>query len=289
MNRSFSDARSIPVRLSALCPCVSTHSVTGNGMLRRACPSAGAKSVVRAQHPVTRSPVSPSLLVPGAPIHIRERMQPYQGADGTSGIDAYETGEDFIRVRFRDGTVYVYTHESTGQEAVDRMKALASDGRGLNTFINTNVRTRYAWQEPIDWGSTTGGEPPVVYEVIAVVRDDVREAYERYMRERHVPDLLDTGAFVDASIAVASPGRYRIAYTAAGRAALDAYLRDHAARLRAHFLEEFPEGVDVSREEWTVLERWQVRAGTPDGDGDGDGDGNRDRDGRGAHSIAAGG
>ena len=139
------------------------------------------------------------------------------------------------------------------------MKALAGEGRGLNTFINTSVRTRYAWQEPIDRDSAAGGAPRVVYEVTAIVREETREGYERYMRERHIPDLLDTGAFLDASIAVSAPGRYRIAYTAIDRATLDAYLRDHAGRLRADFLAHFPEGVDVSREEWTVLERGHPR------------------------------
>jgi hypothetical protein len=57
-------------------------------------------------------------------------MQPYQEADGTSGIEGYETGEDYIRVRFRDGTEYVYTHESTGSDAVDRMKELAAADAG---------------------------------------------------------------------------------------------------------------------------------------------------------------
>ena len=59
----------------------------------------------------------------GALIAKCESMQPYQGAEGTSGIEAYETGDDYIRVRFHDGTVYVYTHERTSARGRRRWSA----------------------------------------------------------------------------------------------------------------------------------------------------------------------
>lgn len=94
------------------------------------------------------------------------------------------------------------------------------------------------------------------YEITATVRPDLCDSYERYMRDRHIPDLMRTGAFVAASISRSAAGRYRIRYEARSRAELDAYLAQHAPRLREHFSETFPEGVEVVREEWTVLERW---------------------------------
>jgi hypothetical protein len=96
----------------------------------------------------------------------------------------------------------------------------------------------------------------VTYEITAIVRTELRADYERYMREHHIPDLLATGAFTGASIAVGEAGRYRVRYVARDRAALDGYLRDHAPALRAHFAATFPDGVEVTREEWTLLERW---------------------------------
>lgn len=96
----------------------------------------------------------------------------------------------------------------------------------------------------------------VTYEITAVVPPDLREAYEEYMRGRHIPDLMATGAFAAASISRSAPGRYRIRYEAVSRAALDAYLSDHAPRLRNHFLTIFPTGIELAREEWEVLERW---------------------------------
>ncbi|MER3444465.1 MAG: hypothetical protein C4333_10245 [Meiothermus sp.] len=102
----------------------------------------------------------------------------------------------------------------------------------------------------------------ITYEVTATVRPDLCEAYERYMRERHIPDLLQTSAFAGASFSRSAPGRYRVRYEAHDRAALDCYLAHHAPRLRQHLLEQFPEGVELSREEWEVLEAWPA-AGSP--------------------------
>jgi hypothetical protein len=96
----------------------------------------------------------------------------------------------------------------------------------------------------------------VTYEITATVRADLCEAYERYMRERHIPDLLETGSFAGASFSRSAPGRYRVRYEAHDRAALERYLAEHAPRLRRHMTESFPEGVEISREEWDVLAIW---------------------------------
>ena len=96
----------------------------------------------------------------------------------------------------------------------------------------------------------------VTYEITAAVRPELAPAYERYMREHHIPDLLATGCFRSASIASSAPGRYRIRYDAPDRATLDRYLAEHAPRLRADFAAHFPSGVEVSREEWDALQRW---------------------------------
>lgn len=100
-------------------------------------------------------------------------------------------------------------------------------------------------------------QPAVTYEITASVRDDLTDAYERYMRERHIPDVVRAGRFARASFSRSAPGRYRIRYEALGRAELNEYLATHARDLRAHFTETFPEGVELSREEWTILEIWK--------------------------------
>lgn len=97
----------------------------------------------------------------------------------------------------------------------------------------------------------------VTYEITAIVRDDLVDAYEKYMRERHIPDVLRSGAFSSASFSRSAPGRYRIRYEASARSQLDDYLANHAAALRGHFTQTFPAGIELSREEWIVIEGWQ--------------------------------
>ena len=71
-------------------------------------------------------------------------MKRYKNLSGNSGVLAYETGEDYIKVKFRDGDVYLYNYTVTGRDNVERMKELAEEGRGLSTFISRYVRDRYA-------------------------------------------------------------------------------------------------------------------------------------------------
>jgi hypothetical protein len=90
----------------------------------------------------------------------------------------------------------------------------------------------------------------ITYEITATVRPDLCSEYESYMIEQHIPDLLETGAFESTIFSHSSEGRYRIRYEARNREALDRYLAEHALRLRQHFADTFPEGVELSREEW---------------------------------------
>lgn len=96
-----------------------------------------------------------------------------------------------------------------------------------------------------------------IYEITAVVRPELVEAYEKYMRSRHIPDLLATGYFNRAYFTRSAENRYRIQYHALNRLALDDYLRTQAERLRADFLAHFPEGVELSREVWEILQDWK--------------------------------
>jgi hypothetical protein len=71
-------------------------------------------------------------------------MTPYENANGTSGITAYEIQREAIVVEFRHGGKYVYDYDTTGREHVEGMKMLALEGRGLATYINKHVRNLYA-------------------------------------------------------------------------------------------------------------------------------------------------
>jgi quinol monooxygenase YgiN len=96
----------------------------------------------------------------------------------------------------------------------------------------------------------------VTYEVTTTVEPHLVEAFERYMRDIHIPDLLATGCFQAAAFTRSAPGRYRVRYEASSQAELDRYLTTHATRLRAELVSLFPEGVTASREVWVSLQRW---------------------------------
>jgi hypothetical protein len=97
----------------------------------------------------------------------------------------------------------------------------------------------------------------VIYEITAAVRADLIEEYEKYMRSRHVPDLLETGYFRRAYFARSAENCYRVQYHARDQKALDDYLLTRAGQLRADFLEHFPEGIELSRQIWEVLQVWE--------------------------------
>ena len=99
----------------------------------------------------------------------------------------------------------------------------------------------------------------ITYEITAQVRGDLVEKYESYMRSRHIDDVLATGFFASASFSKSTEGRYRIRYYAYDQAALDSYLKDSASELRQHFNDHFPEGVELTRENWTVVQYWPAR------------------------------
>lgn len=70
-------------------------------------------------------------------------MTKYLDIDNDSGIEAYEISSDRVSVKFKGGSVYVYSHQSAGKENIEHMKKLAKAGEGLNSFINLNVKYKY--------------------------------------------------------------------------------------------------------------------------------------------------
>ncbi|WP_373071166.1 hypothetical protein [Sulfurimonas sp.] len=70
-------------------------------------------------------------------------MTKYLDIDNDSGIEAYEISSDRISVKFKGGSVYVYSYQSAGKDNIEHMKKLAKTGDGLNSFINLNVKYKY--------------------------------------------------------------------------------------------------------------------------------------------------
>jgi curli biogenesis system outer membrane secretion channel CsgG len=92
----------------------------------------------------TTAPSESSYSPPAAPVQVEvSGWQAYADPDGDSSVAAYEIGDDYVRVRFSDGSVYLYTYASAGASHVERMKELARSGDGLNSYIMNNVKYDY--------------------------------------------------------------------------------------------------------------------------------------------------
>lgn len=70
-------------------------------------------------------------------------MENYKNFGGKSGVKAFETGSDFIKVKFSDNSIYLYSYLKPGRNHVETMKTLAKNGSGLNSYINLNVKFSY--------------------------------------------------------------------------------------------------------------------------------------------------
>lgn len=67
----------------------------------------------------------------------------YKNLSGASGITHYEIDEDYIGVKFTgEPRVYYYTHSRIPKFHIEKMKALALQGKGLATYINKNPQVR---------------------------------------------------------------------------------------------------------------------------------------------------
>lgn len=72
-------------------------------------------------------------------------MEVYKNVSGSSSVVGYELSDDAIHVVFASGRHrnYLYSHRVPGRSVVDRMKQLAVQGYGLNSYISTVVKGNY--------------------------------------------------------------------------------------------------------------------------------------------------
>ncbi len=92
------------------------------------------------------------------------------------------------------------------------------------------------------------------YEVTIQLDDaSLAEAFETYMRDKHLGEVFATGCFIDAHFEQSAPGVYRSRYSVASQDDLNRYLAEHAPRLRADFAEHFPAGMRLSRAVWQSI------------------------------------
>ncbi len=71
-------------------------------------------------------------------------MEKYKNLEKNSGVLEYEILDEGIKIKFAGDHLYLYDYVHPGREPVEQMKKLAKKGRGLATFISTQVREDYA-------------------------------------------------------------------------------------------------------------------------------------------------
>lgn len=70
-------------------------------------------------------------------------MKKYRDITASSGVTAYEDGEQSISVEFNHDAVYLYTYKSAGKNKIEKMKILANRGKGLSTYISRVVKEKF--------------------------------------------------------------------------------------------------------------------------------------------------
>lgn len=71
-------------------------------------------------------------------------MIPYKNLSKKSGVAAYAIMTDGIKIRFINGDTYLYTYQSAGKAAIERMKKLAISGRHLSSYISQTIKDKFA-------------------------------------------------------------------------------------------------------------------------------------------------
>lgn len=71
-------------------------------------------------------------------------MEKYLNTNRDSGVSHFEIHTDKIIVKFT-GTIrtYTYSYRKAGEMHVNKMKIIARNGSGLNSYINLHVRKLY--------------------------------------------------------------------------------------------------------------------------------------------------
>lgn len=68
----------------------------------------------------------------------------YQNLSGKSTVKAYKIVKDSVTIDFTSNEKYIYSNQSAGRLNVKKMKDLAIAGKGLGTFIDTNLKEGFA-------------------------------------------------------------------------------------------------------------------------------------------------
>jgi hypothetical protein len=87
-----------------------------------------------------------------------------------------------------------------------------------------------------------------IYEITATVKPELIKNTKNRCANGTFPICLKQDSFSGAEKMCSVEGHYRIRYEAFDQKSLDEYVKNNANRLREDFLDHFPEGIEVTRE-----------------------------------------
>lgn len=99
----------------------------------------------------------------------------------------------------------------------------------------------------------------LIYNVTINIDESVHDQWLVWMRDKHIPDMLETGKFSHAKMVKVlveddmGGVTYSIQYTTQDRQTLEAYYREDAGRLRAEAQKNFPNKFVAFRTELEVI------------------------------------
>lgn len=105
-----------------------------------------------------------------------------------------------------------------------------------------------------------------IYNVTINVEDEIHDAWFEWMKNKHIPDMLATGKFLEAKMSRVMVQEekggttYSIQYGLQDKATLEAYLQEDAERLRSDGTDRFGDKFVAFRTELQVLDHQRVAA-----------------------------
>jgi len=84
----------------------------------------------------------------------------------------------------------------------------------------------------------------VIYNVTVIIEEDVEQEWLQWMKEKHIPDVMKTGYFLDnkiCKILAESEGgiSYAVQYSCTSMADLDEYQEKHAPTLQKEHTDKY--------------------------------------------------
>ncbi len=84
----------------------------------------------------------------------------------------------------------------------------------------------------------------IIYNVTVNIENDVREEWLQWMKQKHIPDVMQTGYFMENKICKVLVDEeqgttYSIQYTCESRERLEEYQREHSPKLQREHAEKF--------------------------------------------------